>query len=282
MPGTARLARCASSPSAIEEVIAKSSPKVSPAHRRTVSACSTGSSMPSNQSLAAEASSFVGRSAVEITAAPPSRSGGPRRPADKIGMTSRRLSPRTGGFPRRRSTGSGTAAAAAYVPPSPLSPCSHQPLLVGPRHVGREPLARLPPLEVAAQHPLAVVGGLGLGHLVTAELAAERGLDAEVAAEVHLEALDHLAGVVAHHRALEADVRGLEAGAAVGAPVDVDRDRLVELRQPLLELGVEVLRMLLGLDDRQLAELQPGAGHRAAAERAGPHLQVVGGQRVDQ
>ena len=40
--------------------------------------------------------------------------------------------------------------------------------------------------------------------------------------------------------------------------------------------------MLLGLDDRELAELQAGAGHRAAAEGARPDLQVVLGQRGDQ
>ena len=40
--------------------------------------------------------------------------------------------------------------------------------------------------------------------------------------------------------------------------------------------------MLLGLDDRQLAELQAGAGHRAAAEGARAHQQVVLGQRGDE
>ena len=43
------------------------------------------------------------------------------------------------------------------------------------------------------------------------------------------------------HRALEADVGDLEPGAGVRAAVDVDRDRLVEVGQPLLQLRVEVL-----------------------------------------
>ena len=41
----------------------------------------------------------------------------------------------------------------------------------------------------------------------------------------------------------------------------------VEVGQPLVELGVQVTGPALGLDDRELAELDAGAGHRAAAER---------------
>ena len=67
-----------------------------------------------------------------------------------------------------------------------------------------------------------------------------------------------------------------------GQPLTLIADRLVEVRQPPLQLGVEVLRVLLGLDDRELAELEAGAGHRAAAERARAHQQVVLGQRGDQ
>src|SRR3954447_20319357 len=186
-----------------------------------------------------------------------------------------RMTPRGGSGPRPRSTGSGTAEAAASFRACPRS---QQPRFFGARDVGGEPLARLTPLDVTPEPPLAVVGGLGLGHLVTPELAPERRLDAEVAAQVDLEALHHLTGVVAHHRSLESDVGGLEPGAAVGAAVDVDRYGLVEVRETLLQLAVEVLGVLLGLDDRQLAELEPGAGHRAAAECAGPHLQVGSGE----
>src|SRR4051794_11954211 len=102
--------------------------------------------------------------------------------------------PRTASAPRPRSTGSGTPAPAGSFRP----PRSQQPGLLGAAHVGRKGLARLPAVHVGAQHPLAVVRRLDLGHLVAAELAAERGVLApEVAAQVHLEALDHLAGVVA-------------------------------------------------------------------------------------
>src|SRR3712207_8954576 len=44
--------------------------------------------------------------------------------------------------------------------------------------------------------------------LVPAELAPEGGGHPEVTAEVHLEALDHLAGGVPDHRTLEPDVGG--------------------------------------------------------------------------
>src|SRR5215218_2878162 len=99
--------------------------------------------------------------------------------------------PRRGSAPRPRSTGSGTPAAAGPFPFR--GPQSQQPLLLGAGDVGGEGLAGRAALEEAAQHALAVVGGLGLGHLVTAELATEGGLHAEVSAQVDLEALDHLA-----------------------------------------------------------------------------------------
>src|SRR5829696_1904338 len=263
-----RLARWASSPSAMDDVIANSAPKVSPAQRRTACACSTGSAMPSNRASAAAASSGVagvGRMAI-VTPSLPSRSVGPRRPAGRRRNASRPIPPRRASALRRRSTGSGTPAAAVPFP----RPARHsqQPVLLGARDVVRERLAVRTPLDEAAEHALAVVGRLRLRHLVTAELAAEGRLDAEVPAEVHLEALHHLAVRIADHRALEADVGGLEPGAAVRAAVDVDADRHVEVGEPLLELRVEVLRVLLGLDDRQFAELEAGAGHGAAAEGA--------------
>ena len=94
----------------------------------------------------------------------------------------------------------------------------------------------------------------------------------------------HLVAVLAvGQRTLEADVRGLDPRARVGAAVDVDGERLVERRQPVLELADQVRRPRLGLDDRELAELDPGARHRAAAERARvPDVQPGGLQAVDQ
>ena len=55
-----------------------------------------------------------------------------------------------------------------------------------------------------------------------AQLAAEAGLEPDAAAEVHLEALDVVAVVVEDELALEADVGDLDAGARVGAAVEVD------------------------------------------------------------
>ena len=98
-----------------------------------------------------------------------------------------------------------------------------------------------------------------------AQLAAEVGLQPGGAAEVHLEALDLVAVGVEHQLALEADVGDLGAGAGVRAAVDVDGDRRVEVGEPPLELGDEVAGAVLGVDDRELAELDAGAGHRVAA-----------------
>ena len=107
------------------------------------------------------------------------------------------------------------------------------------------------------------------------------GAEAERAAEVHLEALDLVAVVVHDELALEADVGDLGAGAGVGAAVDVDRDLGVEVGEALLQLGHQAARALLGVDDRELAELDAGAGHRRAppVARAGGEadlLEVVG------
>ena len=88
----------------------------------------------------------------------------------------------------------------------------------------------------AAHDPLDVVGQLVGGDLVAAQLAAEAGVEPEPAAEVHLEALDLVAVGVQDELALEADVGDLDAGARVGAAVDVDGERLVEVGQPALEL----------------------------------------------
>src|SRR3954469_17061907 len=97
---------------------------------------------------------------------------------------------RTASVPRRRSTGSGTPAGAGCFRPPPRS---QQPVLLGADDVGGEPLAVRAAVEVAAEHPLAVVRRLGLGDLVAAELAAERGVGtAEVPAQGHRDTLTHL------------------------------------------------------------------------------------------
>src|SRR5690606_30547226 len=168
--------------------------------------------------------------------------------------------PRRDAGPRRRSTGSRTG------PPGR----SRQGLLGGARRPDREPLAVLALGLETLQDPLDVVRQFVGGDLQSAHLAAEGRLQAEGAAEVHLVAADLAALVVRDELALEADVGGLDARAGVRAAVDVDGERLVEVRQAALEFVDELAAALLGLHDGQLAELDAGAGHGAAPEgRAG-------------
>ena len=100
-----------------------------------------------------------------------------------------------------------------------------------------------------------------------AQLATETAVQAQAAAEMDLETLDGAVTVV-DHLALEPDVGDLNAGAGVRAAVDVDGDRHVELSidvlEPLLEFGHQCLCPLAGLGERQLAELDAGAGHQVA------------------
>src|SRR5438034_5610590 len=168
---------------------------------------------------------------------------------------------RPGGGPRRRSTGSRTAP--AVRPRAPRPPArSHQEPFVGAAGPGGELLAVGPVSEVVAQDPLDVVGQAIRPHLQPTQLAAERRVGPERAAQVDLESL-----AAVHGRALEPDVGDLEPGAGVGAAVDVDADWGVEAGQPPLQLRMQIRGPLFGLHDRELAELDPGAGHRAAPER---------------
>ncbi len=92
--------------------------------------------------------------------------------------------------------------------------------------------------------------------------------------KVDLEAFDQLPGGVRDQGTLEPDVGDLEACAGVGASVDVDADRLVEVGQASLKLVDQGPGLRLGLDDRELAELDTGAGHGPAPEDARPDDQV--------
>ena len=60
---------------------------------------------------------------------------------------------------------------------------------------------------------------------MAAQLPAEAGVEAEAAAEVDLEALDLVAVGIGDELALEPDVGDLDAGAGVGAAVEVHGDR---------------------------------------------------------
>src|SRR5271156_1707527 len=143
--------------------------------------------------------------------------------------------------------------------------------LLGPQRPGREPFAVLPLLDEVAYHPVDVVAELVAGDLVLAQFSAEPAVYAQAAAEVDLEALDRPAITVVDHLALESDVGDLDAGARVRAPVDVERDRHVEhgvdVSQALLQVGHQRLCPDSCFGERQLAELDTGAGHQVLAPR---------------
>src|SRR5215468_8699117 len=96
--------------------------------------------------------------------------------------------PRPGGGPRPRSTGSRTAPAVRRRAPRPPARSRQQPF-VGAAGPGGELLAVGPVGEIVAQDPLDVVGQAVRAHLQPAQLAAERRVGPERAAQVDLEAL---------------------------------------------------------------------------------------------
>src|SRR5215467_15182063 len=130
---------------------------------------------------------------------PPPRERGPGRRATPPRTAARthartprsasfRPPPRPGGGPRPRSTGSRTAP--AVRPRAPRPPArSHQQPFVGAAGPGGELLAVGPVSKVVAQDPLDVVGQAIRPHLQPAQLAAERRIGPERAAQVHLEPL---------------------------------------------------------------------------------------------
>src|SRR3954447_6494604 len=164
-------------------------------------------------------------------------------------------------MPAPRPTAPATSSDGLELPGAGLAP---QRRLVCASHPLRERLDVVPLVEERLDDVGDVVVEAGAGDLVGAQLAAELRLEAEAATEVHLEALDLPAVGVHHQLALEAEVGDLGPRARVRAAVDVDGDRHRQLRETVLELGDQVGGALLGLDDRELAELDAGAGHRAA------------------
>src|SRR6516165_7985048 len=166
--------------------------------------------------------------------------------------------------PPRRSTGSRTGRPG----------CSCEVLLASPGGPGGEALARLARRLEPVEHPLHVAGQVLGGRLEAAQLAAEPGAGAvaagQGAAQVHLEPLDLGAVRAGDQAPLQADVGSLDPGAGVRAAVEVDRDRHLEPGQPPLQLADQVSGPGLGLGDRQLAEFDPGAGHRVPAEYRRP------------
>src|SRR3990170_3282948 len=127
----------------------------------------------------------------------------------------------------------------------------------------------------AEDEALDVVGQVGRGDLESAHRAAEPGLVAalrgETAAEVHLEPWLLASVAVRQQLALETDVGGLDARAGGRASVHMQADRLRHLDpgETLLEFEHRDRCGLLGLDDRELAELEARAGDRGTPEEAG-------------
>src|ERR1700677_2487069 len=143
--------------------------------------------------------------------------------------------------------------------------------LLGPQRPGRKPFAVLALFDEVAYHPVHVVAELITSDLVLAQLSAEPAVYAQAAAEVDLEALDRPAITAVDHLALAPDGGDLDAGARFRAPVDVDRDRHVELGvdvgQALFQLGHQSQCPDSCFGERQLAELDTGAGHQVLTPR---------------
>ena len=95
-----------------------------------------------------------------------------------------------------------------------IARASLQQRLVGPAHPGGERLAVLTVRGVVAKDPLDVVGQAGRRDLQPPQLAAERLVGTERAAEMDLEAF-----LPVDDRALQPDVGELETGAGVGQPL---------------------------------------------------------------
>ena len=132
-----------------------------------------------------------------------------------------------------------------------------------------EGLAGLAGLLVATDDALDVVGQVSRGHTQATDGASESAgllvLGGQAATEVYLES----GGVAVEQLALETDVGGLDASAAVRAAVEVDGQRCLQrrvIREPLLELTDQRGCGVLGVHKGELAELDAGARHGCATE----------------
>src|SRR5262249_7150907 len=123
--------------------------------------------------------------------------------------------------------------------------------------------------DEVAHHPFDVIAQLVAGDLVLAQFSAEAAVQAEAAAQVHLEALDRAALAVVDHLAFEPDVGDLNSRTRIRAAVDVNCDRHVEPRvdvvEPAFEFGHQSLCPAPGFGKRQLTELDSGARHEVSA-----------------
>src|ERR1700761_7279592 len=277
MPGLIWDATWMMTASVIEEVTQIRSPNVSVAQRRispagaSARACAaSATSFSMRCGSSSTASSYV---AVELTAQLLFR----QSVAGNCGCSYDSANPHrrfpAARGPLRRSTGSRTARPGRCGR-------SREILIARPDSPLRERLVWLLVSCKPAEDPFYVVRKLIGGRLQPPDLTSEprgRAVAAgQAAPQVDLEPLHLLAVRSGDQRALQPDVRGLDAGTGVGAAVHVDRDRLGEVGQPPLQLADQVAGARLGLDDGQLAELDAGARHRVPAERARVHLQAGG------
>src|SRR5215472_3922539 len=212
--------------SVIDAVMQILSPNVSVAHRTTSSA-----GAPASDSAASVASLSMRMTSSRRAGL----TGRLRFPQSVAGMSGRscgnaiRRLPLAGPGPPRRSRGSRTERRAPRARrgrgPGWAGPAesSCQVLLPGPGGPGGERLARHPAGVEAAQHPLDVVGQLVGGGLEAPDLPAEAGAfpvpAVQASSQVHLESFHLLTAREGEQRSLEADVRGLDPGARVGAAV---------------------------------------------------------------
>ena len=139
---------------------------------------------------------------------------------------------------------------------------------------------------VVADDALDVVGQPGGGHLQAADLAAEPARAPSAPPRWIWKPSTCLPSSSSDELALQADVGDLDAGAGVRAAVHVDGDRLVEVRQPLLQL-VDQLRGRGALVST-IASLQYSMPVHAIVlppERRGADLEVelrqLGDERLD-
>ena len=104
--------------------------------------------------------------------------------------------------------------------------------------------------------------------------ACDRGRTIEAAAQIDVVGLPALAVLVAHGRALEADLADPVMRARVRAPVEVHTQPVGVLAEALLEQPHEPVHPRLRLGDREVAVRLAGAGDRIAAQRAGVERQA--------
>ena len=93
------------------------------------------------------------------------------------------------------------------------------------------------------------------GDLVSANLAAEVGIEPQRTTEVNLETLDTVALVVGDNLPLESDVGNLRAGAGIRAAIERNGDWDVEVTEAFLQVAHQINCALARGDKCELAEL---------------------------